>query len=167
MSISDFSQKDEPSKKEEMNSETEKIISKNDSLKNWDTFKTQIIKQAEIEIKKKLTNILNSTDLDQIINILIDHIENIPNFFDECKTEERKNEIRKEIRENAIKIAKEYFNKKEEQKNVEEVHKEEKQNMNNLEELEKKRNELIEMMEKEKKKIEIEKKNMKNTKNLN
>ena len=114
-----------------------------------------------------MTNILNSTDLDQIINILIDHIENIPNFFDECKTEERKNEIRKEIREKTIKIAKEYFNKKEEQKNVEEVHKEEKQNLNNLEELEKKKNELIEMMEKEKKKREIEKKNMKNTKNLN
>lgn len=143
MSISDLSQKDEPSKKEEMNSETDKIISKNDSLKNWDTFKTQIIKQAGIEIKKKLKNILYSTDLDQIINILIDHIENIPNFFDECITEERKNEIRKEIREKAIKI-------------VKEVHKEEKQNMNNLEELEKKMNEPIEMMEKEKRREEME-----------
>lgn len=133
----------EPPKKEE----TDKIISENDSDQNWDKVKAQMIKQAEIEIKNKAKNIQDSTNLYKIINILINHIEKIPNFFDECKTEERKKEVKKEIREKAIITAKEYYDKKEEQENVDKV----KQNIS-LEELIKEINQQIEKMEKEKKK---------------
>ena len=154
-------------KKEEINSEIdaaiqntlEKIESQKNSLQNWDMIKAQMIQRAEIEMTNKSKTNLGSTDLNQVIKILTNHIEQYPNFFEECKTEERKNEIRKEVKEKAIIIAKEYINKiKEEQEHVERMNEEQKQIIKMYEEIEKQRIQIEkEIKEERKKKEEIEK----------
>ena len=77
---------------------------------------------------------LGSTDLNQVMNILMNHIENLPYFYDECKTEERKNELRNEIKERAEIIAKDYINEKKIKEQMEKVNKEEKQQLMKLKE---------------------------------
>ena len=121
--------------------------------------KAQMIQRAEIEMTNKSKTNLGSTDLNQVIKILTSHIEQYPNFFEECITEERKNEIRKEVKEKAIIIAKEYINKiKEEQEHVERMKEEQKQIIKMYEESEKQRIQIEkEIKEERKKKEEIEK----------
>ena len=119
----DFYKSVENNKKEELNSEIEKIIQKTsdkinnqkNNLQNWNIIKSQLIQQAYIEMTNKSKTNLGTTNLEQAINILSQHIETIPKFFDPCKTESKKNEIRNEIKNNAKPIAVEYINKKEEE----------------------------------------------------
>ena len=110
-------------KKKEIDSEieilientTDKIKNKKNSLQNWSFIKTTLIQRANLEILNKSKNNLGSTNMDNIINILCQHVENLPNFFDICKTEVKKNEIREEIRKISRKIAKDYIDIKEEE----------------------------------------------------
>ena len=100
---------------------------------------------------------LGSTDLNKVKNILINHIENNPSFFDDCKTEERKNEIRKEIKEIANIIAQEYINKKKEQDEKDRKNKEEKQKiMNMYEESMRQKNQFENQAKEEKRRTEEE-----------
>ena len=135
-------------KKSEINSEIEKYIektvdkinSKKNSLQNWGTIKTQLLQQAYIEMNNKSRTSLGSTNLDQVTNILSGHIETIPKFFDVCKTEERKNEIRSEIKNSARQIAQDYINKKlEEEKRKREEEERERRYQRMLEEAEERR----------------------------
>jgi hypothetical protein len=135
-------------KKEEINSEIDKIIQRTieritaqkNSLRDWNSLKIQKIQRAHIEMTNKSKSNLGSTDLNQVMNILMNHIENLPYFYDECITEERKNEIRNEIKERAEIIAKDYINEKKIKEQMEKVNKEEKQQLMKLfEESEKKR----------------------------
>ena len=120
----DFYKDVETDKQSELNSEIEKILEKTvdkinsqkNSLQNWNIIKTQLIQQSYIEMNNKSKTNLGTTDLEEVMNILISHIESLPKFFDLCKTEERKNEIRNEIRNKSKQIAQEYINKKEEEK---------------------------------------------------
>ena len=165
MNIPDLYEGVEHYKREEINSEIDKIIQntkekinyKKNSLQNWDMIKTQIIQQAEIEMNSKSKSNLGSTDLNKVKNILINHIENNPSFFDDCKTEERKNEIRKEIKEKAIIIAQEYINKKKEQDEKDRKNKEEKQKiMNMYEESMRQKNQFENQAKEEKRKTQEE-----------
>ena len=76
--------------------------------------KLQLIQQSIIQMTKKSKSELGSIYLNNVIKILCEHIESLPNFFYKCKTEEKKNEIRAEIKYNAKPIAIEYINRKEE-----------------------------------------------------
>ena len=97
LNIPDLYKGVEPYKKEEINSEIDEIIQKTllkilshkNSLPNWDLIKSQLIQQAYIEMLNKSRTSLGS-DVNQAINILINHIENLPYFYNECKTEEKK-----------------------------------------------------------------------------
>ena len=145
---SDFYKGIEINKKSEINSEIEKNIEKTvdkinsikNSLQNWGTIKTQLLQQAYIEMNNKSRTSLGSTDLNQVTNILAEHIETIPKFFDLCKTEERKNEVRNEIKNSAKQIAQEYINKKlEEEKRRREEEERERRYQRMLEEAEERR----------------------------
>ena len=60
-------------------------------------FKIRMMQKAYIEMINKSTfNIGN--DLNQGINALMNHVENLSYFYDECKTEKRKNELSNEIK---------------------------------------------------------------------
>ena len=144
----DFYKGIETTKKSEINSEIEKNIektvdkinSKKNSLQNWGTIKTQLLQQAYIEMNNKSRTNLGSTNLDQVTNILSGHIETLPKFFDVCKTEERKNELRSEIKNNARQIAQDYINKKlEEEKRKREEEERERRYQRMLEEAEERR----------------------------
>ena len=67
--------------------------------------KIQLIQQSIIQMTKKSKSELGSIYLNNVIKILCEHIESLPNFFYKCKTEEKKNEIRAEIKYNAKPIA--------------------------------------------------------------
>ena len=128
-----------PNKMQEIENEIDEIIqttinniqSKKNSLPSWENEKNQIIQKAIIDMDIKSKNNLGSTDFNQVVNILVDYIENIPNFFDKCKTEEKKNEIKNDIKDNAKIISKVYINRKKEEemkeKRVEESEKPKKQ----------------------------------------
>jgi hypothetical protein len=164
MDIPDLYQDVESYKKEEINLKIneiiqrtiERIISHKNSLKNWDLFKVQLMQQAYIEMIKKSKENLGS-DLNQVINNLMNHIDNLPNFYNECKTEERKNEIRKEIRINAEIVAEEYINGKKFKEQKEKANKEEKQRLINMyEESEKRRIKFEKELKEERKRREEE-----------
>ena len=55
---------------------------------------------------KAKTN-LNSLDINKITEILIQHIEMLPKFFDFCKDKEKKKELLNEIKINAKHIEEE------------------------------------------------------------
>ena len=135
-------------KNEEINTEIdaiiqrtlERIFAQKNSLKDWNSVKTQLFQQAQIEMINKSKQNLGSTDLNQVTNVLMNHIENLPYFFDECRTEERKNEIRAKIRERAEIIAKDYIKEKKLKEEMERANREERQKlMKQLEENEKRR----------------------------
>jgi len=144
-----------PNKKQEIEYEIDeiiqttinKIISKKNSLPSWTDEKEKIIQKAIIEMDKKSKSNLGSTDYNNVVNILVSYIENIPNFFDNCRTEKRINIIKDEIKENAKNIAKDYIDRKKEE-----------------EEKERKINEIskrYEEVEKRKRQAEIEAENLK------
>ena len=145
-----------PNKKQEIENEIDeivqttikKIISKKNTLPSWKDEKEKIIQKAIIEMDRKSKRDLGSTDYNKVVNILVSYIENIPNFFDNCRTEKRIDIIKDEIKENAQIIAKDYIDRKKEE-----------------EEKERKRIEILKMYEeaeKRKRQAEIEAQNLKN-----
>ena len=145
-----------PNKKQEIENEIDeivqttikKIISKKNTLPSWKDEKEKIIQKAIIEMDRKSKRDLGSTDYNKVVNILVTYIENIPNFFDNCRTEKRIDIIKDEIKENAQIIAKDYIDRKKEE-----------------EEKERKRIEILKMYEeaeKRKRQAEIEAQNLKN-----
>ena len=114
----------ESNKKEEINSLINEYIEKTceiihykkNRLQNWEMIKTQLIQQSIIQMTNKCKSELGSTNLNTVIIILCKHMESFPNFFNKCKTEEKKNEIRAEIKYNAKPIAQEYIYRKEEER---------------------------------------------------
>ena len=86
-----------PNKKQEIENEIDeivqttikKIISKKNTLPSWKDEKEKIIQKAIIEMDRKSKRDLGSTDYNKVVNILVSYIENIPNFFDNCRTEKR------------------------------------------------------------------------------
>ena len=121
--ISDLYKDVDLNKKNEINSKineyiektNDKINAKKNTLANWKMIKTQLIQKSIIEMTNKSKNELGSTNIYNIVRILCQHMESFTQNFYECKTEEKKNEIRIEIRNNAELIAREYINRKEEE----------------------------------------------------
>ncbi len=126
MELPDLYKEVESDKKEEINSEInkyinkicDKIISKKNTLNNWSMIETQLIQQAIIEMTNKSKSDLGSPILNNIITALYHHIETIPNFFDECKTEEKKKDLREKIKKNATPIAEYYVEKRKEEERI-------------------------------------------------
>ncbi len=136
----------------------EKINFKKNSMENWDVVQNQLIQKAIIEMSNKAKNNLNTVDFNTVVNILCNHIDKIPGFFDSCKINEKKNIIRNLIRDNAKNIASEYINKKVEEERIKREHERQINEINlKLKEQEKKRKDLESKMEEEKKSFEIEK----------
>ena len=117
-------------KMKDLESEFEEIIqktidkynSKKASLPVWNTIKNEIVLRVINELDKKSSYNLGSNDLNKVTNILISHIENIPHFFDQCKTEKKRKEIKDEIKINAKISAKKYIARiKEEERKKEEL----------------------------------------------
>ena len=108
---------------------------------------------------------LGSTDYNQVVNILVSYIENIPNFFDNCRTEKRIDIIKDEIKENAPIIAKDYIDRKKEEEEKERKRMEISKRYEETEELKRQaeieaqnlRNQRIQEEEEKKKKEEEEK----------
>lgn len=129
-----------PHKKKELESEVDKIIqlteerifSRKNGLQNWDTIKLQKLQQAFIEMNNKSKTDLNSLNLNEITEILVQHIEMIPKFFDFCKESERKKEILEQIRINAKQIAQEYLNRKNKEIKEKAEHEEITKNLQNV-----------------------------------
>ena len=139
-------------------SQTEdKILSKKNSLQNWNTIKTQLLQKAYIEMTNKSKTNLNTKELSKIIEILVLHIQSIPKFFDECKTEQRKNELISEIKTNANPIAQDYIKRiEEEEKRKREEEERERAYRRQLEEAERRRIEAERRAEAERRKREEE-----------
>ena len=134
-------------------------MAQKNSLKDWNSVKTQLFQQAQIEMINKSKQNLGSTDLNQVTNVLMNHIENLPYFFDECRTEERKNEIRAKIRERAEIIAKDYIKEKKLKEEMERANREERQKlMKQLEENEKRRIQSEKELRQERERLEQERK---------
>ena len=105
---------------------------------------------------KSKTN-LNTKELSKIIEILVLHIQSIPKFFDECKTEQRKNELISEIKTNANPIAQDYIKRiEEEEKRKREEEERERAYRRQLEEAERRRIEAERRAEAERRKREEE-----------
>ena len=68
----------------------EKIKFKKNSMENWNVVQNQLIQKAIIEMSNKAKNNLNTVDFNTVVNILCNHIEKIPGFFDYCKINEKK-----------------------------------------------------------------------------
>ena len=124
-----------PHKKNELISEVddiiqlteERIVSKKNGLLNWDSIKLQKLQQAFIEMNNKSKTELNTLNLNEIAEKLVQHIKMIPNFFFFCKDKERKNEVLEQIRISAKQIAQEYLDRK----NTEIQEKQEQERINN------------------------------------
>ena len=59
-------------------------------MENWNVVQNQLIQKAIIEMSNKAKNNLNTVDFNTVVNILCNHIEKIPGFFDYCKINEKK-----------------------------------------------------------------------------
>ena len=124
-------------------SQTEdKINSKKSALQNWNSVKSQLLQKAYIEMTNKSKTNLNTKDSSKIIEILVSHIETIPKFFDQCKTEKRKSELISELKSNARPIAEDYIRKiEEEERRRREEEERERRYRQQLEEAEERRRE--------------------------
>ena len=129
-----------PHKKNELISEVDKIIqlteerifSRKNGLQNWDTIKLQKLQQAFIEMNNKSKTELNTLNLNEITDILVEHINMIPKFFDFCKEKERKKEVLEQIRINAKQIAQEYLNRKNKEIKEKQEHEKINNNLKNM-----------------------------------
>ena len=81
-------------------------------MENWDVVQNQLLQKAHIEMSNLAKKNLNTFDFLTVVNILVNHIENIPKFFDPCKTFEKKFIVGNIIQAKAIDIAFEYLKKK-------------------------------------------------------
>ena len=161
-------------KKNELESEVDKIIqlteerifSRKNGLQNWDTIKLQKLQQAFIEMNNKSKTDLNTLNLNEVTEILVQHIEMIPKFFDFCKENERKKEVLEQIKINAKQIAQEYLNRKNKEIKEKTEHEEMTKNLQNVikaeearyKEEEKRRKEAERIAEEQKRKVEQEQK---------
>jgi hypothetical protein len=161
-------------KKNELESEVDKIIqlteerifSRKNGLQNWDTIKLQKLQQAFIEMNNKSKTDLNTLNLNQVTEILVQHIEMIPKFFDFCKENERKKEVLEQIKINAKQIAQEYLNRKNKEIKEKTEHEEMTKNLQNVikaeearyKEEEKRRKEAERIAEEQKRRVEQEQK---------
>ena len=93
----------------------EEIKSKKNSLPNWEEIKNQKIQQAYIEIINKSKTELYSLNINQVTEILIQHVKMLPRFFDFCGENKKKVELLNEIRIIAKNIALEYVQRKNEE----------------------------------------------------
>ena len=88
------------------------ILSKSNGLTNWSEIKNfQINKGKEIMVQKSESN-LDTKDLNQIINILINEVKNYPRFCDLLKDKEHYEQVFNELKTIAHQIGKNYINKK-------------------------------------------------------
>ena len=86
-----------------------RIINEANSLSKWQDKKEILVQKGNsIMLNKSETN-LNTKDLNQIINILINEVLNYPRFLDSCKSEKQKNEIINELRIKAEQIGNNYI----------------------------------------------------------
>ena len=110
-------------RKIEIDSEIDKIVSqtedkvnaKKSTLESWNSIKTQLLQKAFIEMTNKSKSNLGTKDSSKIIELLVSHIETIPQFFDPCKTEQRKSELISELKKSANPIANDYIKRVEEE----------------------------------------------------
>ena len=88
------------------------ILSKSNGLSNWSEIKNnQINKGKDIMVQKSKSN-LDTKDLNQIINILINEVKNYPRFCDLLKDKEHYVQVFNKLKIIAHQIEKNYINKK-------------------------------------------------------
>ena len=130
----------------------EKIYSKKNTLKNWESIKYQKVQEAYIEMLNKSKGNLKSLDINKVTKILIEHIEMIPKFFDCCKDSEKRKELLNEITIIANIISEDYIQRKNEEirkKKEEEERKKKEEERKKKEEEERKKKEEEERKKKE------------------
>ena len=149
----------------ELNSEIDKIISqtedkinaKKSTLESWNSVKTQLIQKAYIEMTNKSKSNLNTKDSSKIIELLVSHIETIPQFYDPCKTDQRKSELISELKLSAKPIADDYINRvNEEERRRQEEEERERRYQRMLEEAEERRREAERRAEEERRRRQEE-----------
>ena len=94
-----------------------KIITKKNSFQKWDTIKSQLIQKAYIEMTNKSNSDLKTKDLDEVTIILVSHLDTIPDFYSQCKTEQRKKELINELKQFSVPIALDYIERAKEEEN--------------------------------------------------
>ena len=100
-----------------------KIINTGNSLSNWADKKTLKIQEGYAIMIQKSDMNLQTKDLNQIINILINEVKNYPKFCDSFKSDTQFNEVFNELKNKAAEIGKNYIEKK----NIEEKEKKERE----------------------------------------
>ena len=106
----------------EMKENTKKNL-KNEinSLTKWSNQKELLVQSCNLIMNDRLKSHLNTKNLNEIINILVDEVLNTPNILDPCKDENKTNEFINEIQIKADHIARNYIkNKNEEERKLRE-----------------------------------------------
>ncbi len=86
-----------------------KINNKSNQLNKWSDEKYKLIQNDYLIILKKSNDNLNTNDTNQIINILVYEVKNIPRFFDPFKNEYQSSEIKEKLSYEAKNIANQYL----------------------------------------------------------
>ena len=120
------------------------VISMND-LTNWSEIKNKQINKGKEIMSHKLESNLNTKDLNQIINILINEIMNYPRYCDLLKDDKHFNEVFDELKDIAKTMGQKYINLKNKEEKVKQ------ENEKKLRELKQKAD------EEERKRIQLEK----------
>ena len=92
-----------------------KIKNKINNLTKWSNQKELLVQSGYLIMNDRLKSHLNTKNLNEIINILVDEVLNTPNILDSCKDEKKTNEFINEIQIKAEQIAKSYIKNKNEE----------------------------------------------------
>ena len=85
------------------------INNKLSQVNKWSDERSKLIQNGYLIMLKKSNGNINTTDKGQIVNILVNEVINTPRFFDACKKESQKSEIKKKLRDEAEIIANQYL----------------------------------------------------------
>jgi len=103
----------------EMKENTKKIIkNKINNLTKWSNQKKLLVQSGYLIMNDRLKSHVNTKNLNEIINILVDEVLSTPNILDSCKNEKQTNEFINEIQIKAEQIAKIYIKNKNEEERI-------------------------------------------------
>ena len=103
----------------EMKENTKKYI-KNEinNLTKWSNQKKLLVQSGYLIMNDRLKSHINTKNLNEIINILVDEVLSAPNILDSCKNEKQTNEFISEMQIKAEQIAKIYIKNKNEEERI-------------------------------------------------
>ena len=103
----------------EMKENTKKNIKiEINNLTKWSNQKELLVQSGYLIMNDRLKSHVNTKNLNEIINILVDEVLNTPNMLDSCKNEKQTNEFISEIQIKAEQIAKNYIKNKNEEERI-------------------------------------------------